>query len=79
MSRTKTKNSEHSFLRAKERTNFSKSQIKQMMREAQIAGVAYGNLKKGPIKDFIKTKGPRKELRYTRIMCLSLLKLAQRA
>lgn len=63
MSRTKAKNSEHSLLRAKERTDLSKSQIKQMIKEAQTAGIAYANLKEGPIRDFVKSKGTMKRVK----------------
>ena len=63
MSRTKIKNSAHSYERAKERTNIPKRRIKQMMKQASISGVAYGNLPNGPIKDYIGTKGNSKRVK----------------
>ena len=63
MSRKRTKNSDHAYERAKQRTGMSKRQAKQMMREAQTAGVAVDNLPPGPIKNYIKKKGTHKRVK----------------
>lgn len=56
MSRNKTVNTLHSYLRASERCGWGKRQARDMMKKASRYGVAAGSMKEGPIKDYIAKK-----------------------
>lgn len=63
MSRIKRKNPIHVFKRAAERTDFSKREAQRLIKEAQTAGKAYGNIPPGPLADYIKSKGNTKRVK----------------
>lgn len=73
MSRIKRKNPIHVFKRAAERTDFSKREAQRLIKEAQTAGKAYGNIPPGPLADYIKSKGNTKRVKiyqgYVFIFC----------
>jgi len=64
MSRVKTQNTDHSYIRAAERCGWSKKKAREMMRLASRYGTAAGNLQPGPVKDFITA---RQECTHRRI------------
>lgn len=63
MSRSKVKNSEHSYQRSKERTPLYKRQAKKLMKEASRCGKAAGNLPEGPLKKYVESKGKQKRVK----------------
>lgn len=63
MSRNKVKNTKHSIIRARERTDLNKKQIKNLIKEAQTAGIAAGNMRDGPIKTYLKSTGNHKRIK----------------
>ena len=64
MSRTKVKNSNHSYERVKERTNLSKRETKQLMKEASRYGLSAGNIPEGPLRTYVASKGDNKRVKY---------------
>ena len=64
MSRTKTDNTDHSYLRAAQRCGWNKQRAKSMMKSAQRYGKVYTNLPPGPIRDYLEKK---QEANYRRI------------
>lgn len=63
MSRTKVKNTHHAIVRAHQRTNLSKKQTLNMIKEAQRSGLCEGNLPHGPIRNYLRSKGKRKRIK----------------
>ena len=53
MSRVKSKNTDHSYLRAAERFGWSKKKAKEMMQLASRHGVSVGNMRKGPLQEWL--------------------------
>ena len=64
MSRTKVKNSKHSYDRVKERTNLSKRETEKLMKEASRYGISAGNIPDGPLRRYIASKGDAKRVKY---------------
>ena len=56
MSKIKSKNSSHSYLRAIQRCEWDKFTAKRMMKNASRYGKSYQNLEDGELKDFLKRK-----------------------
>ena len=56
MSRVKTQNTDHSYLRAAERCGWHKKKAREMMKMASRYGKSYGHFSDGPVKDFLERK-----------------------
>lgn len=56
MSRVKTQNTDHSYMRAAERCGWHRKKAREMMRLASRYGIAPGNMQPGPIKDFLSAR-----------------------
>ena len=56
MSRVKTTNTDHSYLRAAERCGWGKKKARDMMKAASRYGISAGNLPPGPERDFVSRK-----------------------
>ena len=56
MSRVKTQNTDHSYLRAAERCGWGKKKARDIMKLAQRYGKCVGNLDPGPIKNYLAKK-----------------------
>ena len=56
MSRVKTTNTDHSYLRAAERCGWGKKKAREMMKQASRFGISAGNLPPGPEKNFLAKK-----------------------
>ena len=56
MSRVKTQNTDHSYLRAAERCGWGKKKAREIMKLASRYGKAPGNLAPGPIKNYLMSK-----------------------
>lgn len=56
MSRTKAKNTYHSYFRAAERFGWSKDQARKFMKQASRYGKSWENIEPGPLKEFMKKK-----------------------
>jgi len=56
MSRVKTQNTDHSYLRAAERCGWGKKKAREMMKMASRYGKSYGHFTEGPIRAFLERK-----------------------
>ena len=56
MSRVKTQNTDHSYLRAAERCGWGKKKAREMMKMASRYGKSYGHFADGPVKEFLEKK-----------------------
>jgi len=63
VSRTKVKNTKHSYVRARQRTDLNKKQIKNLMKEAQRSGKCPYNFPEGPIRNYLLSKGNHKRIK----------------
>ena len=64
MSRTKVKNSNHSYARVRERTSLSKRETVKLMKEASRYGLSAGNIPDGPLRKYVASKGDAKRVKY---------------
>lgn len=56
MSRIRTTNTDHSYIRAAERCGWGKKKAREMMKMASRYGKSYGHLIHGPLRDFLEKK-----------------------
>jgi len=56
MSRMRTNNTDHSYIRAAERCGWSRKKAREMMKLASRYGVAVGNMEAGPIRNYLAQK-----------------------
>ena len=67
MSRIKTNNTDHSYIRAAERCGWGKKKAREMMKLASRYGISVGNVPPGPLKNFLAQKqwgSPHKRIKY---------------
>ena len=76
MSRVRTQNTDHSYLRAAERCGWGKKKARDMMKAASRFGISAGNMEPGPEKDFVSKKqqgNPHKRIKlyqgYVFVFC----------
>jgi len=56
MSRVKTTNTDHSYLRAAERCGWGKKKAREMMKQASRFGTSAGNMEPSPLQAYIAKK-----------------------
>ena len=67
MSRVKTQNTDHSYLRAAERCGWGKKKAREMMKQASRYGISVGNLEPGPLRNYLAQKqygNPHKRIKF---------------
>ena len=67
MSRVRTQNTDHSYLRAAERCGWGKRKARDMMKAASRYGVSVGNMQPGPERDYLERKqwgNPHKRIKF---------------
>lgn len=56
MSRVKSRNTDHAYIRAAERCGLSKRRAEELMKQAQRHGIAPGNLPPSDLRDYLYDK-----------------------
>jgi protein tyrosine phosphatase (PTP) superfamily phosphohydrolase (DUF442 family) len=56
MSRVKTQNTDHSYIRAAERCGWGKKKAREMMKQASRFGIAAGNISPSPLQEYVAKK-----------------------
>ena len=66
MSRVRTQNTDHSYLRAAERCGWGKRKAREMMKLAQRYGKTYANLSNGELRHFLEVRqvGQHRRIKY---------------